>query len=174
MKRLSRRLTALAVICTLTLALPASAALFGGAQEVPSVAAFSKNGPATGVISFSPDDFRVSGDGNLSSIVLTSLPDPSAGMLTIAGQAIPEGSEVAMSAVSGLRFTPLSAPMLSSTSFTFAPVFAGGQVGEDVTVGLYLLASANSAPVAEALELTTYKNVEATGTLPPWTRRGTC
>ncbi|BDF67341.1 hypothetical protein CE91St43_13130 [Oscillospiraceae bacterium] len=164
MKRLSRRLTALAVICTLTLALPASAALFGGAQEVPSVAAFSKNGPATGAISFSPDDFRVSGDGNLSSIVLTSLPDPSAGMLTIAGQAIPEGSEVAMSAVSGLRFTPLSAPMLSSTSFTFAPVFAGGQVGEDVTVGLYLLASANSAPVAEALELTTYKNVEATGT----------
>ena len=153
MKHLTRRWTALAVVCAFTLALPVSAALFGGSQELPSVAA-----------SFSPTDFQVSGNADLSSIVLTSLPDPSAGMLTIANQSLPLGSEVAMSAVSGMQFTPLATPMLSATSFTFSPVFSDGTTGDDVTVGLYLLASANTAPVAENLELTTYKNVEITGT----------
>ncbi|MFR1052650.1 MAG: Ig-like domain-containing protein [Lachnospirales bacterium] len=164
MKRLTRRWTALAVVCALTLALPVSAALFGGSRELPSVAAFSKNGLAPNAISFSPTDFQVSGNADLSSIVLTSLPDPSAGMLTIANQSLPLGSEVAMSAVSGMQFTPLATPMLSATSFTFSPVFSDGTTGDDVTVGLYLLASANTAPVAENLELTTYKNVEITGT----------
>ena len=164
MKHLTRRRTALAVVCAFPLALPVSAALFGGSQELPSVAAFSKNGLAPDAISFSPTDFQVSGNADLSSIVLTSLPDPSAGMLTIANQSLPLGSEVAMSAVSGMQFTPLATPMLSATSFTFSPVFSDGTTGDDVTVGLYLLASANTAPVAENLELTTYKNVEITGT----------
>ena len=164
MKHLTRRWTALAVVCAFTLALPVSAALFGGSQELPSVTAFSKNGLAPDAISFSPTDFQVSGNADLSSIVLTSLPDPSAGMLTIANQSLPLGSEVAMSAVSGMQFTPLATPMLSATSFTFSPVFSDGTTGDDVTVGLYLLASANTAPVAENLELTTYKNVEITGT----------
>jgi hypothetical protein len=164
LKRLTRRWTALAVVCALTLALPVSAALFSGSREIPSVAAFSKNGLAPNAISFSPTDFQVSGNADLSSIVLTSLPDPSAGMLTIANQSLPLGSEVAMSAVSGMQFTPLATPMLSATSFTFSPVFSDGTTGDDVTVGLYLLASANTAPVAENLELTTYKNVEITGT----------
>lgn len=164
MKRLTRRWTALAVVCALTLALPVSAALFGGSRELSSVAAFSKNALASDIISFSTADFQVSGDADLSSIVLTSLPDPSAGILTIADQSLPLGSEVAMSAVSGLEFTPLATPMLSVTSFTFTPVFSNGTTGDDVTVGLYLLASANSAPVAENIALTTYKNVEITGT----------
>ncbi len=158
--RFSRRLGALVCACFLSFTLPASAALFGAQAEPPTVAAFSKNGPATGTISFSADDFRVSGDKELSSIVLTSLPDPNAGVLTIGSQAVPEGSEIAMSAVDGLRFTPLATPMLSATSFSFSPVFEGGTVGEDVTVGLFLLSAPNNAPVAEALSLTTYKNVE--------------
>ena len=54
--------------------------------------------------------------------------------------------------------------MLSATSFTFSPLFDNGAAGEDVTVGLYLLASANEAPVAENLSLCTYKNVEIQGT----------
>lgn len=166
MKRLQLRLTALAAACSLAFTLPVWAGLWSsGDAAAPAVAAFSKNGPATGAISFSPQDFRVEGDAALSSIVLTSLPDPQAGMLTMAGQAIPEGSEIAMSAMDGLAFTPLVTPMLSSTSFTFAPVFAGGEVGEDVTVGLFLLSGPNAAPVAQDLELTTYKNVETTGTL---------
>lgn len=166
MKRLVyRRFLALLCAGALSFALPASAALFGGgAPESPSVAAFSKNGLADQVISFSPDDFQVEGDASLRSILVTSLPDPSAGMLTIGNQAVPLGSEVALAALDGLRFTPLSAPMLSTTSFTFSPTCDDGSTGEAVTVGLYLLSAANDPPVAQDLSLSTYKNVEVQGT----------
>jgi len=162
--RLAHRLTALAAASAMAFVLPAYAGLFDKEEEPASVAAFSKNGPATGVISFSPEDFQVSGDADLTAITLTSLPDPNAGVLTIGGQELPLGSDVAVSALAGLRFIPLATPMISATSFTFSPIFDNGSAGEDVTVGLYLLSSANEAPVAENLELCTYKNVEATGT----------
>ena len=167
-KQLRRRVAALTVTLSLTLAcllaMPASA-LFGRESADPiGVATFSKNGPITGTISFSPDDFQVSGDGNLSSIIVTSLPDPTAGVLTVGGQLVAEGSEIATSAISGLQFNPLLDPSLTSTSFTFTPVFDRGLMGEAVTVGLFLLNSANSAPVAEELKLCTYKNVEVQGT----------
>ncbi len=162
--RLARRLLALVCAGAMSFALPAASALFGGDSEPAAVATFSKNGPAAEPITFSPEDFRVTGDGELRSIVLTSLPDPAAGILTIGGQVVPEGSEVAMSAMAGLQFSPLSTPMLSATSFTFAPVFTDGSAGEDVTVGLYLLSAPNEPPVAEELSLCTYKNVEVQGT----------
>lgn len=164
-QRLFRRSLALLCAGALSFILPA-AALFGGSGSEPeavSVAAFSKNGLAGQAIAFDAEDFRVDGDAQLSSILVTSLPDPSAGVLTIGSQPVPEGSEVALAAIDGLRFTPLSSPMLSATSFSFTPVFAGGLTGEDVTVGLYLLASANEAPVAQDLCLCTYKNVEVQG-----------
>lgn len=161
--RLTHRLLALTCAGVLSFVLPAASALFGGSSELSAVAVFAKNGPATEPIAFSTDDFQVLGDETLRSIVLTSLPDPAAGILTIGGQAVPEGSEISMSAISGLRFSPLSAPMLSATAFSFAPVFSDGSAGEDVTVGLYLLSAPNGAPVAEALELNTYKNVEIQG-----------
>ena len=167
-KQLRRRVAALSVTLSLTLsfllAMPASA-LFGRENIEPTgVTAFSKNGPITGTISFSTDDFQVSGDGSLSSIIVTSLPDPTAGVLTVGGQLVTEGSEIAMSAINGLQFNPLLAPSLTSTSFTFTPVFDRGLMGEAVTVGLFLLQSENAAPVAEALKLCTYKNVEVQGT----------
>ena len=163
-QRLLRRTLALCCACALAFVLPA-AALFGGdpAEEAVSVAAFSKSGLSTDAISFSADDFRVSGKAQLTSILVDSLPDPSAGMLTIGSQPVPQGSEISMSAVDGLRFTPLATPMLSATSFTFTPVFEGGLTGEAVAVNLYLLASANQGPVAENLSLRTYKNVEVQG-----------
>ena len=161
MKHPCRRLGVLTLGCTLALTLPAAAR---GSQETAAVEAFSKNGPATDAISFSAADFRVTGGAALSSIVIDTLPDPNAGVLTIGGQSLPMGSQVSVTAVDGLRFTPLSSPMLSATDFTFTPVFSDGQTGEAVTVGLFLLAEENSAPVAQAIELQTYKNVEVCGT----------
>jgi len=161
-QRLIPRLAALALVSGLAFTLPA-AALFTP-PEAPAVAAFSKNGPVNSDLTFSQADFQVMGDGQLSSIVLTSLPDPSAGVLTIGGQLVPEGSEVAMAAMEGLTFSPLATPMLSQTSFTFSPVFADGTVGEDVEVGLFLLSGPNGAPVCADLSLSTYKDVEVQGT----------
>ncbi len=164
-QRLFRRSLALLCAGAISFVLPA-AALFGGGDSEPetvSVAAFSKNGLTDRAIAFDTQDFRVNGDAQLSSIVVTALPDPAAGVLTIGSQPVLEGSEVALAAIDGLRFNPLNTPMLSATSFSFTPVFAGGLTGEDVTVGLYLLASANEAPIAENLSLCTYKNVEIQG-----------
>ena len=147
----------------LALSLPASAFLFGGGEEEEaSVTAFAKNGPATGVITFSADDFQVTGSAALDAIVLDSLPDEHAGVLTLAGEALRVGDVVAMTAVDGMRFQPLAAPTVASTSFTFTPVFSDGASGEAVQVGLYLLTAENAAPIAENLELTTYKNVAIT------------
>ena len=95
--------------------------------------------------------------------MLTSLPDSNAGVLTLDGVDVAVGDAVALSAVSGLRFYPSDSPTVASTQFTFTPVFADGSAGEDVAVGLYLLTSSNSAPIAENLELSTYKNVAVTG-----------
>lgn len=156
----------LAVALVLAMSLPVSASIFSK-EESPSaaVSAFSKNGTASNVISFSQEDFRVTGDetASLDSVILTSLPSVEAGMLMMGEQPLAAGDVVAMSAVDGLRFCPLSAPTVAATSFTFTPVFTTGAAGEDVTVGLYLLTAENNPPVAENLEFTTYKNVAYSG-----------
>lgn len=166
MKRPVRRpilpLLLVTALC-MSLSLPA-AALFGGkaVEAAPTVAAFAKNGPVSAPISFSAEDFVVTGKTALDSVVVTALPDPGAGMLTVAGQPLVAGDVVSMSAVSGLRFQPLAAPTVAATNFSFTPVFADGSAGESVSVDLYLLADKNEAPIAENLELSTYKNVAVT------------
>ncbi len=161
---LRRALPAAALAAVLLSAsLPASALLFRNEEAAPTVAAFSKNGPVTGAISFTQADFRVEdGKTTLDSIVISSLPDPAAGALTLGGQAVGIGDVVTMNAVDGLRFTPLAAATVSSAAFSFVPIFSDGRQGSDVSVGLYLLAAENSAPIAENLELSTYKNVAIT------------
>ena len=141
---------------------PASAFFFQKDEAVPTVAAMTKNGPAAEPISFSEEDFVVEGSGKLDSIVITTLPDAAVGCLTLGAQGIQVGDVIAMEAVDGLRFTPLAAPAGLEAQFQFTPVFSDGRSGDAVTVELYLLAEANGAPVAENLELTTYKNVAVT------------
>lgn len=156
-------LLVLSALC-MTLAVPVSA-FFGKSEKdaVPTVADFSKNGLASAPISFTPDDFVVTGKAALDSVVIATLPDPGAGMLTMGGQPIAAGDAIAMSAISGLRFQPLSAPVVAATGFSFTPVFADGASGEAVSVGVYLLAAKNEPPIAENLELSTYRNVAVTG-----------
>ncbi|MEG1878144.1 MAG: Ig-like domain-containing protein [Pseudoflavonifractor sp.] len=147
----------------MTLVVPASAFLFGGKrlEDAPAVETFSKNGLATGNISFSPADFSATG-GQLDSILIADLPDPAAGVLTLANQPLCVGDAVSLRAVSGLCFQPCSAPAVGVTGFTFTPVFSDGLAGDDVRVGLYLLSGQNASPLAENLEFCTYKNVALT------------
>ena len=146
------------------MALPASAQLLSAEPDGPAVATFAKNGTPQEVFTFSAADFLVeNGEEPLDSIVLTSLPDSNAGVLTLGGMDLASGEAVAMEAVSGMAFTPNDSPTVATTSFTFTPVFADGSAGEDVTVDLYLLTAENSAPIARDLELSTYKNVAAQG-----------
>lgn len=159
-----RRSLPLVTLCALalTFVLPAAALFSSSAPAAPTVAAFSKNGPATDAIAFTSDDFVVNGSATLDSIVISQLPASSAGLLTLAGEPLCVGDVLAMNAVSGLRFQPLTGAKLSSTTFSFTPIFTDGTSGEAVNVNLYLLSAENAAPIAENLDLSTYKNVAIT------------
>ncbi|MGN0968875.1 MAG: Ig-like domain-containing protein [Oscillospiraceae bacterium] len=157
---------ALAVALVLAMSLPVSASVLGSDTFEPAaVAAFSKNGTVSNVITFSTEDFRVTGDEQvtLDSVILNSLPSSEAGMLMMGDQPLASGDVIALSALDGLRFHPLSSPTVASTSFEFTPVFSSGSAGEPVDVNLYLLTAENNPPVAENLEFSTYKNVAYTG-----------
>lgn len=157
---------ALAIALVLAMSLPVSASIFSNEEpQAAAVSAFSKNGTASNVISFSAEDFRITGDetASLDSVILTSLPDAEAGMLMMGNQPLAAGDVIALSAVEGLQFRPLATPTVAATFFTFTPIFTSGNAGEDVTVSLYLLTAENHPPVAENLEFTTYKNVAYTG-----------
>lgn len=149
----------------MSLAVPATALLSGDDQDAASVAAFAKNGTVDSVISFSANDFMVETEGNvqLDSILINTLPDVNSGVLMLGNAALIPGDQISMNAVSGLKFYPLTAPTVASTGFSFTPVFSSGLAGDAVSVSLYLLSAKNSAPIAENLELTTYKNVAVTG-----------
>lgn len=163
-----RRLAVLTLAAALVLALsvPVSASVLdSGEYQSAAVASFSKNGTVSNVITFSTEDFRVTGDEQVSldSVILTCLPSSEAGMLMMGDQPLACGDVIALSALDGLRFCPLSTPTVASTSFEFTPIFSSGTAGEPVEVGLYLLTAENNAPVAENLEFSTYKNVAYTG-----------
>ncbi len=143
----------------LAAALPASA-WFGQAEEAEADLNLAKNGLVGEAMAFSADDFA--GAEGLDAIVVTSLPDPAAGALTLGGQLVGEGDVIALTAVDGLRFTSVSQPSVLETGFTFQPLYVSGAQGEECMAELYLLTQANGAPVAEHLELTTYKNVAVT------------
>ena len=148
---------------TVSLVIPASALFFTEESTEISVAAFSKNGTVSDPFTFTSEDFVVSGDGELSGLVVQSLPDPRSGLLKLGNSELHVGDSVSMSALSGLRFYPLSVPAVSTTQFSFLPVFSDGLTGESVSVSLYLLAEENSAPIAENVELSTYQDVSVTG-----------
>lgn len=162
----NRRIGAIAVIAALVAALPVSAAVENAkAAEPAAVMTFSKNGSIEKGISFSSDDFRVVGEQNISldSITLTSLPAREAGSLMLGDELLVAGDVIAVSALNGVKFCPLSSSQIFNTSFTFTPVFTSGESGQEVEVHLYLLNEDNSAPTAENLEFSTYKNVAYTG-----------
>ncbi len=147
----------------LSASLPASAILFSQTEAAPTVAAVSKNGPAAQPILFTQEDFQVQDSkAVLDSLVIATLPDAGTGRLALGGQELQAGDVVSMNAVDGLRFEPAAAPAGDSAQFTVTPVFTDGRQGEAVCVNVYLLSGTNSAPVAEHLELTTYKNVAIT------------
>ena len=163
---INRRIAAMAILALLATILPVSAAVtITETDEPAAIMTFSKSGMAGEEIFFSADDFRVVGDKStsLDSIILTSLPAREAGSLMLGDEPLFTGDVISVSALNGVRFSPLSTPQISSTSFTFTPVFTSGVTGQETGVNLYLLSEKNRAPTAENMEFATYKNVAYTG-----------
>ena len=161
-----RGLTLLLALMLLgAMALPSSAFFWNRKSDVPSVMDFSKNGLLGEVISFTDEDFTLSGGGNetLAAITLADLPDVGCGQLTVGGQPVSSGTVVQSSALSGLRFRIDPSPAKARTRFTFTPVFSSGLEGGQTQVTLYLLDQQNHPPIARNMELSTYRNVAITG-----------
>lgn len=144
--------------------LPASAFfLWDQEDSIPTVAEVTKNGPTGQPIGFTAEDFVVQdGTDTLSAITITQLPDAQAGVLTLGGQPLQAGDVVQTGAMDGLSFLPLEGSAVTAAQFSFLPVFASGASGTETTAQMYLLSEENGAPVAEHLELSTYKNVAIT------------
>lgn len=166
----SRRALALATAIALCAVLSASALALSAGQEetlAASVADFSKNTVAAEAITFSSEEFQVLGSDavTLDSLLLTSVPDQQAGILTASGLPLSSGDLLSASALDTLCFYPAASDAEVVSCFTFTPVFSSGDTGSTVRVSLYLLTEENAAPVAQNLEFSTYKNVAYTGQL---------
>lgn len=162
----NRRIAAIAAVVAIAAVFPVSAAVKNGeTTETAAIMSFSKSGIVTKGIPFSADDFRMVGDTetSLDFITLTSLPAREAGNLMLGDQLLVVGDVIASSALNGVYFCPLSSPEVLATTFSFTPVFATGESGQQVDVNLYLLNEENKAPTAENMEFYTYKNVTYTG-----------
>ena len=164
--RLSLRFLPLAAAFIMMIcAAPKAIALFGNDEDASAtVAAFSKNDVIGAPVSFTQEDFtsRVTEDGQLSGIVITSLPDEQCGTLTFEARSLLVGEAVSVETISELSFIPASQEEIQ-TSFSFLPVFASGVGNETVSVSINLLGTQNTAPTVKDMIVRTYKNVAVTG-----------
>ena len=147
------------------MSLPSSAFFWNKKGEGAKIISFSKNGLLGEVITFTAEDFALSGGTGetLAAITVTALPDPGTGELTVGGQPVTQGTVIQSSALAGLRFQIAPSPTQDRTAFSFLPVFTSGAQGAAAEVTLYLLNQENHPPIARNMELSTYKNVSITG-----------
>ena len=155
----------LGLALAISLVLPSSAFFWSKKTDAPYVEDFSKNGLIGTIIVFQREDFVVKSDHKpvLNGITIDVLPDPGAGSLCIGGRPVEAGSFVDATALDGLRFQSAQSPTVTTAQLTFTPSFSSGEDARQTTVTIHLLTEKNEPPVARNMELTTYKNVAATG-----------
>ncbi len=134
---------------------------------VPDMSSFTKTVLDGKDVTFTRDDFlsRVSIGNFLQGIVIASLPDPDLGELRCGTRALLPGEAVMADEFDSIKFVP-ALKGTASAAFSFLPVFDTGTSVDKVTVDLKILARENRAPVAENMELKTYKNIAITQHFP--------
>ena len=133
--------------------------------EAAAAAAFSKWDGQGQLITFAAEDFTagVTGDEELSAIVLSSL--PAGGLLRLAGQEVRVGEAISADRLSALCFVP-EIGVDVHTAFDFRPVFSRSGAGEQaVTVHLNISDTQNAAPIAVEQRYETYADLPLYGRL---------
>ncbi len=131
-------------------------------------AAMKKNGPADQTISFSQEDFAAVLGYAPTEIVLTTLPDPTAGVLKLGGMTLAAGSRLSASVLQALCFVPTQSSdhtLPVSASFTFTASGSAIETTVPRSCMLYLLSSPNDAPTAAERRVTTYENIPVSASL---------
>ncbi len=128
--------------------LPGAFAMIGSAvSTTEDVPAFSKNAGIGESISFKQSDFVSEADSaGFDGIVITSLPDPLAGVLRLGNRDLLTGEAVAVESIGSLKFIP-SADTEVQTTFNYLPVFKTGVTVESVTVGINLISGKTTRPL---------------------------
>ncbi len=107
------------------------------------------------------------GERKLDGIVVITLPDTNHGKLCIGKRSLLRGEGVAAENIGSLYFVPNSNTDISelkNASFAFTPVYADGSTGNVITYSFSDKIQANNTPIAENLELKTFKNVTVSAT----------
>ncbi len=96
----------------------------------------------------------------LQGIIITSL--PTTGTLRFSGRPLMEGEAVTAATLDLLSYMPVNDYDVD-TSFSFLPVYAGGVSEHVLSAGIVLTHKENNPPIAQNMELKTYKNIAISG-----------
>jgi hypothetical protein len=159
---LGRRIYSITTVLLAVVILSTAAGAVSMTEAEPYIETFAKTSRAGADITFRSADFqsKIVGDGELEGIVLTDLPDESAGALYCGSRALYTGEAVTVEKLDELHFKP-AGNAETSTSFSFIPVFKDTN-GQVTTVSIAQVSKTNGAPVAEDLEFETIKNIAVT------------
>lgn len=152
--------TALCFICVVS----AGASSYGQ-YELPTIAPFVKSSSNGNSVNFDKSDFIMTSgqDQTLDGIVISSLPDSSAGVLKFDGRELFPLEGIAAESLSHLTLTPASQDETSVT-FAFYPVFEGiCDACPESYVTVNFTKDAGSPPIAENMSFETYKNISICG-----------
>ena len=138
---------------------PAASEMISPAIRVLAARCTVKKHAAAGAdMTFSAEDFAAVLGYMPTEITLTTLPDPSVGVLKLGTMPLAAGARLSSSVLEGVRFSP-TGEAVAQTSFTFTA--RGGAYESTVPLAcmLYHLAAENGAPTAEAGNIVTYEDV---------------
>lgn len=126
-----------------------------------------KNGVIGEALCFSESDFSAVLGYMPSEVTLTSLPDPTKGVLKLGGMTLACGSRLSVGVLSALRFVPTGGEeeIPVSASFTFTASGSAYETAVPLSCTVYLLSSPNASPVASEKHVTTYTDVAVFATL---------
>ncbi len=133
---------------------------FWDTVQTDGIAAFAKKTQASEEITFSAEDFtsHLSTGAKLDGIILQSLPDTNAGILTLDGRTLMEGEGISVSGLERMVFTPEAEQTMASFSFT--PVFSTStDTGSQTVVTLAVGQEDNTPPKAKDVTAETYESI---------------
>jgi VCBS repeat-containing protein len=115
-----------------------------------------------GVYCFSAGDF--SQEGQLMGICITELPDTAAGTVLLGRRVLRPGDILTTDQISQMTFSPLRTEDDRDAVVTYLPIYAD-HVAQCASMTIAIRGKEDQAPVAQDLNLETYKNLPAEGSL---------
>ena len=129
---------------------------------VSSGAAVAAEVDCDAVYCFTTEDF--SGDDTLSGICITQLPDASTGTVLLGTRVLRPGDILTAEQVGQMTFNPLRTETDQDAVVTYLPIYPD-RVETCASMTIAIRGKEDKAPAAEDMDMETYKNLPAEGTL---------